>query len=161
MESQSPPLTRLLSVEHRETTRLRADAGRSLVAGVLQASAIGGRNSQSGERNRTDVKFETEGQTQICSPAAEGAIYRIVQEALSNVLRHSKAKRATVRLVRGKANTHVVIADDGIGMPNEIRQGVGLVGMRSRLTELGGRLSIRSRSSGTAIIASIPVERSA
>ena len=112
-------------------------------------------------RTELNVKFETEGQTQICSPAAEGAIYRIVQEALSNVLRHSKAKHVTVRLVRGKANTHAVIADDGIGMPDELSPGVGLAGMRSRLTELGGRLSIRSHSSGTVIIASIPAERTA
>ena len=47
------------------------------------------------------------------------------------------------------------IADDGIGMPDVVRAGVGLAGMRSRLSELGGRLSFRSRFPGTAVVASI------
>lgn len=109
-----------------------------------------------GRRTGLDVTFETAGETQVSSPASEGAAYRIVQEALSNVQRHAQAKHATVRLSGRKAITHVVIADDGIGMPEVIRSGVGLAGMRSRLSELGGRLSFRRRAPGTAVIASIP-----
>jgi len=110
-------------------------------------------------RTGLDVKFEAVGEAQMCNPAAEGAAYRIVQEALSNVHRHSNARRATVRLSQREAITHIVIADDGTGMPDYVRSGVGLAGMRSRLSELGGRLFIRSRSPGTAVIASIPVKR--
>lgn len=112
-----------------------------------------------GRRTGLEVRFEMTGKPQLCSAAAEGAAYRIVQEALSNVHRHSKARLATVRLVRGKAMTHVVITDDGVGMPEVIRFGVGLAGMRSRLSELGGRLFIRPLSPGTAVIASITAER--
>ena len=79
--------------------------------------------------------------------------------ALSNIHRHAKANHASVRLSQGKSFTHVVIIDDGIGMPDHARSGVGLAGMRSRLAELGGRLSILSRSKGTAVIASIPAKR--
>ena len=109
-----------------------------------------------GRRTGLDVEFEVIGEPHICCPAAEGAIYRIVQEALSNVHRHSKAKHARVRLSHHGDVTHTVIADDGIGMPIVISSGVGLAGMRSRLAELGGRLSIRSRAPGTAVIASVP-----
>jgi len=112
-----------------------------------------------GRRTGLDTTFEIAGEAQVSCPAAEGAAYRIVQEALSNVHRHAKARGATVRLSWRKAFTHVVIADDGIGMPDIVRSGVGLAGMRSRLSELGGRLFIRSRSPGTAVIASIPAER--
>lgn len=112
-----------------------------------------------GRRTGFKVQFEMVGDPQGCCPAAEGAIYRIVQEALSNVRRHAKARHATVRLSRGKAVTHVIIADDGVGLPGTIKAGVGLSGMRSRLSEIGGRLSIRSHSSGTAVIASIPAQR--
>ena len=110
-------------------------------------------------RTGLDVKFETLGEAQMWSPAAEEAAYRIVQEALSNVHRHSNARHATVRLSQREAITHVVIADDGIGMPDHVRSGVGLAGMRSRLSELGGRLFILSRSAGTTVIASIPAKR--
>ena len=114
-----------------------------------------------GRRTGLAMTFETSGETQVSCPAAEGAAYRIVQEALSNVHRHAKAKGVTVRLSWRKAITHVVVADDGIGMPDIVRSGVGLAGMRSRLSELGGRLFILSRSPGTAVIASIPAERRA
>jgi two-component system, NarL family, sensor kinase len=110
-------------------------------------------------RTELDVKFETVGEAQICNSAAEEAAYRIVQEALSNVHRHSNARKATVRLTQREAIMHIVIADDGAGMPDHVRSGVGLAGMRSRLSELGGRLFIRSRTPGTAVIASIPAKR--
>ena len=110
-------------------------------------------------RTGIDVRFDTADDPQFCCAAAEIAAYRIVQEALSNILRHSKATHATVQLTRRKALMHVVIADDGKGMPHVIRSGVGLAGMRSRLSELGGRLSIVSRSPGTAVIATIPAAR--
>ena len=78
--------------------------------------------------------------------------------ALSNVHRHAKARGVSVRLSRGRSFTHVIIVDDGIGLPDDVSSGVGLAGMRSRLPELGGRLSILSRS-GAAVIASIPAKR--
>jgi glucose-6-phosphate-specific signal transduction histidine kinase len=55
--------------------------------------------------------------------------------------------------------THVVIADDGIGMPSHVTAGVGLSGMRARLAELGGRLFVyASRPPGTVVIASVPLK---
>ena len=99
-----------------------------------------------GRRTGLDVKFERIGDAQLSCPAAEGAAYRIVQEALSNVHRHAKARGVSVRLSRGRSFTHVIIVDDGIGLPDDVSSGVGLAGMRSRLSELGGRLSILSRS---------------
>jgi two-component system NarL family sensor kinase len=114
-----------------------------------------------GRRTGLDVQFEGVDEPRLCCPAAEGAIYRIVQEALSNVHRHSKARHASVRLSQGSAVTHVVISDDGVGIPASVTAGVGLAGMRSRLAELGGRLFIRRRSPGTAVIASLPSDLTA
>jgi len=111
-----------------------------------------------GRRTGLNVEFETLGDPHACCPAAEGAIYRIVQEALSNIHRHSRARRAKVRLSGTNGAMHAVIADDGIGMPSVITSGVGLGGMRSRLSELGGRLSIRSKAPGTAVIATVPAQ---
>ena len=111
-------------------------------------------------RTGFDVEFQWVGERHASCPAAEGAIYRIVQEALSNIHRHSKAQHAKVRLTGNERMVHAVISDDGIGMPEVIHSGVGLAGMRSRLAEIGGRLTIRSGlSTGTAVIASVPVNR--
>jgi two-component system, NarL family, sensor kinase len=115
-----------------------------------------------GFSRRTDlpVTFEVSGDPQFCCPAAEGALYRVVQEALSNVHRHSKASAASVLLRQGRTMTHVVIADNGVGMPAHVCAGVGLSGMRARLSELGGRLFVySSRTPGTAVIASVPCKR--
>ena len=113
-----------------------------------------------GRRTGLALQFQMVGAWQVAYPAGEGAIYRIVQEALSNIHRHSKAAHAKVRLSGNEKMMHAVISDDGIGMPNVIRSGVGLAGMRSRLTELGGRLTIRSHvPAGTSLIASVPVKR--
>ena len=115
-------------------------------------------------RTGLDFRFELLDEPRMCCPAAEEAIYRVVQEALSNVHRHSNARHATVRLSQGRAVSHVVIADDGIGISNETLSGngsagVGLAGMGLRLSEIGGRLSVRHLNPGTAIIASVPSDR--
>ena len=111
-------------------------------------------------RTGLDVTFEMAGEewddTAMVHPVIGEAAYRIVQEGLSNVQRHSKASHVVVRLMRRKQHVHVVVADDGTGMPDVVTSGVGLAGMHSRLAELGGRLSIQSGRPGTTIIASMP-----
>lgn len=87
---------------------------------------------------------------------ASVALYRIVQEALSNIHRHAHAADVIVSLLRRRAMFHVVIVDNGVGMPAEVIQGVGLSSMRSRLSELGGRLSVRKAKPGTMLVASLP-----
>jgi len=108
-----------------------------------------------GGRAELETTFEIDGESDVAWPNARVALYRVVQEALSNVHRHAKATRLSVRLVSRKSHLHVVVADDGRGIPAEVRQGVGLLGMRARLAELGGRLSIRKLSPGTAIVGSL------
>jgi two-component system, NarL family, sensor kinase len=90
------------------------------------------------------------------SSAAEVAVYRMVQEALSNVHRHAHASDAAIGLFQRRSMMHVAVADNGIGMPEHVRRGVGLASMRERIDELGGRLMIRAGNPGTVVIASIP-----
>ncbi len=79
-------------------------------------------------------------------PEAETALYRIVQEALTNVVKHAKAHRVSITLVRKEASAVVVIEDDGRGFePGAVRQGaLGFVGMRERVELVGGRLTVES-----------------
>jgi signal transduction histidine kinase len=89
----------------------------------------------------------------------ETAVYRLVQEALNNVAKHSMARRAELT-VRSSANAiEIEIKDNGVGFePSLVREGFGLVGMRERTALLGGTLEVRStRGSGTRVRAEIPL----
>ena len=115
-------------------------------------------------RTDIDVSFELLGEAVRLSSVAESALYRIAQEGLSTVYRHAKASQAAIRLCFRKPMTHLIVSDDGIGISSETlarhgSRGVGLTGMRSRLVEIGGRLSVRRLVRGTEIIASIPASR--
>jgi signal transduction histidine kinase len=89
--------------------------------------------------------------------AVEVAAYRIVQEALTNVIRHAQACTCAVRLSLGDA-LDVEVKDDGRGLPPDGRAGVGLTSMRERAAELGGTWRIESLPGrGTCIQARLPL----
>ncbi len=79
--------------------------------------------------------------------AVQAAAYRIVQEALTNVLRHAEASHAVVRLERGPGELEISILDDGRGIA-ETTPGGGILGMRGRAELLGGRVDVGAPSSG-------------
>jgi len=88
------------------------------------------------------------------------ALYRLVQESLTNIARHSQASLVTIRIERSAfGGVMVTIRDNGRGMDLEApRAGLGLVGMRERVAALGGRLKLTSQpGKGVEIAASIPV----
>lgn len=93
--------------------------------------------------------------------ATEQALYRVAQEALSNVARHSRASTAGLRLEILPAEVKLEISDNGVGFDTGAQdgRGFGLESMRARLTELGGRLDIESNpEDGTRITARAPVQ---
>jgi two-component system, NarL family, sensor histidine kinase UhpB len=94
---------------------------------------------------------------------SEIAVYRIMQEALSNVVRHSKATRADILMNRNGKNLNITIRDNGIGFPaNEVlhdRRSLGLFGMQERASYLGGTVDIRSGSGGTTVDLKIPLSQ--
>ncbi len=88
----------------------------------------------------------------------ETALYRIVQECLTNVVKHARARRVSVLLRRRDGSIAAVVEDDGAGFdPAAGREGgFGLVGMRERLALLGGRLEIESGDRGTTVAVEVP-----
>ena len=115
-----------------------------------------------GFERRTGIatSFDLQGEARL-SEVDKASLYRVAQEALSNVHRHASATRASVCLYTRNSTTHLVIADNGVGISLDTLArrsvaGVGLSGMRSRLAEIGGRLTLRRRLPGTAIFATIP-----
>jgi signal transduction histidine kinase len=88
----------------------------------------------------------------------ETALYRTVQECLTNVVKHARAGRVSVLLRRRNGSVAAVVEDDGAGFDPALGRegGFGLVGMRERLALLGGRLEIESGDRGTTIAAEVP-----
>jgi PAS domain S-box-containing protein len=101
---------------------------------------------------------------QRLQPEVEIALFRIYQEALSNAIKHARARTVDIRLQREGAEITLAVQDDGVGFEpnpgppaNGKPPGLGLVGMRERLAALGGRLKIVSEPGrGTTIMAILP-----
>jgi signal transduction histidine kinase len=89
-------------------------------------------------------------------------LYRIIQEALTNCARHSKAKAIAISIRQQEHELRVTVSDDGIGLQKEGQVGgLGLIGIQERARELGGSILIESGSDhGTLLTVSIPAERS-
>jgi len=96
------------------------------------------------------------------APQLERAVFRIVQEALTNVFRHSQAKTARVTLVQKENSLQLTVRDDGKGVAEQTAQlrpgsiGVGISGMRERARELGGELRMSNTNPGTTVEVLIP-----
>jgi signal transduction histidine kinase len=96
-------------------------------------------------------------------PAIEVGVYRIVQEALNNIVQHSGATACTVSLSAGGGLLHLVIEDNGRGLgpfprPADTQRGLGLIGMRERAQALGGTFAIDdSATGGTRISVTLPL----
>jgi len=119
-----------------------------------------------GERSGIATEFAVSSEFPRLSQAAEIALFRIAQESLANVQRHSGSPTARILLSQQAASVVLEVKDSGRGMPvpsngnprpEQARLGVGIPGMRERLAQLGGRLEIDSGTQGTTIRATIPV----
>lgn len=114
-----------------------------------------------GERSGIAVDYHGTGlDDRRLSPAIETTLYRIVQEALGNILKHAAAKHVSVILQRGAESVSAVIEDDGKGFDPDIvgKSRLGIVGMRERTALFGGTLSVESAPGrGATVIARIPL----
>jgi signal transduction histidine kinase len=115
-------------------------------------------------RHAIRVDVEHSGLSQRLPREVEVAAYRIVQEALTNVAKHSGATACRIRLARSDVELTICIEDDGAGFDVSdtaaARRGLGLVGMRERASLLAGEVSLASeRGGGTRVAARLPVAR--
>ena len=91
------------------------------------------------------------------SAAVEVAVYRIILEAVTNVIHHAGAGTCDVLLAIENGDLKIEIKDNGVGLPKGYNRGIGLDSMRERADELGGRLELSSSSQGTRVYAQIPI----
>jgi len=120
-----------------------------------------------GFSERSEVQLEVDFQPDFgrLSQEAETALYRIVQESLTNIQRHSGSQTARIRLRADSTSVQLEVSDRGCGMDLATLRpgntagtslGVGILGMRERMLQLGGKLEVESSSSGTTVRATIP-----
>jgi len=131
-------------------------------AGLLSAAKwlVEGFSSRSGIKVSLNV---SDGFGRL-SGNAELALFRVIQEALNNIHHHSGANTATIEVEHRNSSLILRVSDDGHGMQHPQAQdssapilGVGLLGMRERISQLGGELTIKSGETGTTIEAELPL----
>ena len=112
------------------------------------------------ESGALDVQVETRLGSERLLPEVETAVYRIVQEALTNVVKHASAQRVSIVVTRMPEKVMVLIEDDGSGFDPDVGpgQGLGLLGMRERVQLLDGSLAIDAQhGSGTTLAVELPL----
>jgi two-component system, NarL family, sensor histidine kinase DevS len=121
------------------------------------------------DRHREQSGFQIDGELVLPGPAAgeerldedlETAVYRLVQEALTNVAKHARAHRVRVTISEAGGELSIEVRDDGAGFdPETTSSGFGLAGMRERVGLAGGTLSVDSDERGTLVSARLPARR--
>lgn len=109
------------------------------------------------------IHFEIDGETTFMNSQKELIIFRIVQEALNNILKHAQANRINIRLSYHSNGIYLDISDNGIGFPKDRtgettgkKKGSGLINMKSRALMLGGTWNIETAAHGTIIKLTVP-----
>jgi two-component system sensor histidine kinase UhpB len=120
-------------------------------------------SSRAAKQGGVRIERNLSGQLPELGEDVELVVYRIAQEALTNVLRHSGARSCLIRLAEDSGRLVLEVSDDGIGIPpHPSGETIGIEGMRERALLVGGHLSIRPRpSGGTTVALEIPLGRSA
>lgn len=155
-------LEKLSSESLVELQRLIADLRPSHLDDLGLASALRWYASDVQERTSLDVRVEINGEEHPLSPAAKTALFRIVQEALTNVIKHAEAKSVKINLRFLSDAVDIQVNDDGQGFDPQARRSSGRVSwglrnMEERASLLGGRFQIRSSPGrGTTLEVSIP-----
>jgi signal transduction histidine kinase len=158
--------------EHLEGARLLAEqslrALRDIAMGLRPSmlddlglgSAVQWQARQFSKHTGIPVNVHIDGLPPALPDRHRTCVYRLVQEALTNCARHSKARTIDVNIAKERGKLRVSVKDDGIGFdPAAVRgRGLGLVGIQERVMELGGELTLASQfHKGTALSAKIPL----
>jgi two-component system NarL family sensor kinase len=146
-----------------EVRRISHDLRPALLDDLGLAPALDYLASEFGRHSGTPVRFHAEGPMDGVPEMAGTVLFRIAQEALTNVERHAGARQVEMSLVRRGRCLSLGIADDGGGFDaHDIAQhpqrGIGLRNMMERMEAIGGRLAIESSPLGTRVVASIDLE---
>jgi signal transduction histidine kinase len=143
----------------QDVRRLAVELRPSTLDDFGLAAALERLTSSFSEQSKLAVDFHSALPEQRLPPEVETALYRIVQESLTNIVKHAQASRVSVLVTRKNGSVLAVVEDDGQGFnPATVDDGAfGLIGIRERLALVGGRLEIESSDAGTTIAAEVPI----
>jgi signal transduction histidine kinase len=161
LELARPILRRAMSRLEQEIADLR-ELVRELRPAALDelglAAAVEGLATRIADREHIAVEANVSLTHPRHDPDLETAVYRILQEATANAVRHAGAEHLTLTLTERDDALHVSVTDDGRGFdPRAAAEGYGLQGLRERVTLLRGELQISSSPAGTAVAAALPL----
>jgi signal transduction histidine kinase len=108
------------------------------------------------KRAGVKAKLTHSGAAEKVSRPVQQLCFQVSREALSNVIKHARAKSVQITIESGEAAVRVSVADDGRGVSANQGEGIGLAGVRERLELMGGRLTLESHAGGTTVVAEIP-----
>ena len=152
VESQArSSLLELKSLLHSERSALSETGTASLpLIGLLRDTA------RTAERSGLMVELDSTDSVDSLPAAVRATVHRIVQEAVTNAIRHAEASTLSISVAVLDVSVEVVVSDDGIGAPDGVREGHGLTGMRERVALVGGELSVEPTSTGLTVFAHLP-----
>lgn len=169
-DGQLPAESRRTAIEHvdrgiRNLQGLITELRPSVLDELGVGAAIESLAHQSSERSGIDVHADVDltgewgGAPARLDPDLEATVYRLVQEAVNNAIKHASPRRISVTVSRSDATLEVVIVDDGSGfVPKSAERSFGLIGMEERVSLAGGRLEIESEPGrGTEVHAELPL----
>ena len=163
-EQAGPALSAIKDASKEALVELRSIVGilrqsdesapRQPVAGLERLEHLVSRTSRAGLEVHTVIR----GEPQPLSTGLDRAAFRIIQESLTNIVRHAKATAATVRIQYGDQSLVLQVDDDGQSLAGPPNEGNGIIGMRERATALGGTLTAtRTPAGGLRIVAILPL----
>jgi signal transduction histidine kinase len=156
---QAVNLLEALIAQSQQTSRELRRIIQGLRPPVLDDLGLGGALQDLLPRTTaTQFRLELPATLPVLPAAVEVALYRITQEAITNIVKHAQAKTAVVSLVVAHSTATLTIGDDGQGLPTIRPSGVGLHSMRERASELGGTLILQANQPhGCLVTAQIPL----
>lgn len=152
VESQArSSMLELKSLLHSERSAVAETDTASLpLTGLLRDTA------RTAERSGLQVELDIMERVNAVPAAVRTTAHRIVQEAVTNAIRHAEASMLSISVTVLDASVEVVVSDDGIGAPDGVREGHGLTGMRERVALVNGELSVEPTPTGLTVTALLP-----
>jgi signal transduction histidine kinase len=169
-KQDAPPSFRESLQEVREVTQSTLEKTRSLYQSLHPAILDDGGLEQAlawylpvfQKQTGVQVQYQKTGETSVVAEGIAIHVYRVVQEALNNLAKHSKSQQAWVRLDLSPDHLRLDVEDHGVGLPEEkrtgIRRGIGMVAMRERAAVLRGKIEfLRPAGGGTLVRLVVPL----
>lgn len=152
-------LRELVNVTLQDVRRLAVELRPKALDDFGLGPAVERLSSTFGEQTGIETQLESRLPDVRLPSEVETVLYRVVQEALTNIVKHARAQHVSIVLQTKPGKVTAVIEDDGRGISadEDSTDGLGLIGMRERIGLIGGRLEIESSTAGTTIVVEVPV----